>query len=294
MHEYRIDGTASALAITEAIRDIEVSRARFTGATIDGTGNLLQFTVERVPPKPTLLAADQPAPADSQVAWSGRLLVGGKQVDVRLYRHKAVATDAGGDLEMRVRLVQDALGVAVDGKAGPETWAALAQALTADAPAAPAVAAERANIRSEKIIATLSQSVRPYARALFFKAKANGISINIISGTRTFAEQNALYARGRTTPGAIVTKARGGYSNHNFGIAFDVGVFEGAAYLGESPKYAAVGVLGRELGLEWGGDWTSFVDAPHFQLRPDWAAGLSGSRMLAALRERYPDGTGIA
>lgn len=38
---------------------------------------------------------------------------------------------------------------------------------------------------------------------------------------RTFAEQNALYAQGRTTPGAIVTYARGGQSFHNFGLAFD-------------------------------------------------------------------------
>ena len=48
-----------------------------------------------------------------------------------------------------------------------------------------------------------------------------------------------------------MTNARGGYSNHNFGIAFDVGVFEGSKYIGESPKYKAIGAIGMDLGLEW-------------------------------------------
>jgi peptidoglycan L-alanyl-D-glutamate endopeptidase CwlK len=83
-----------------------------------------------------------------------------------------------------------------------------------------------------------------------------------------------------------VTNARGGYSNHNFGIAFDVGVFSGSRYLPESPKYKAVGALGTDLGLEWGGSWSSLVDQPHFQLRPAWAKALTGKQLLAELRDR--------
>jgi D-alanyl-D-alanine carboxypeptidase len=40
-------------------------------------------------------------------------------------------------------------------------------------------------------------------------------------GFRTYAEQDALYQQGRTTPGSIVTHARGGKSLHNFGLAID-------------------------------------------------------------------------
>ena len=47
-------------------------------------------------------------------------------------------------------------------------------------------------------------------------------TIRVVQGLRTFAEQNALYAQGRTTPGRIVTDARAGYSAHNFGYAVDV------------------------------------------------------------------------
>jgi len=39
---------------------------------------------------------------------------------------------------------------------------------------------------------------------------------------RTFAEQDAIYAKGRTVAGVIVTKAKGGQSWHNYGLAVDV------------------------------------------------------------------------
>jgi peptidoglycan L-alanyl-D-glutamate endopeptidase CwlK len=189
-------------------------------------------------------------------------------------------------IEDMIAAVQKKLGVQVDGRAGTETWGAIyAQIVKAKVDGMqPAEAISEVDARSEKVIATLQPQVRPLARALVQKAARNGIQIKVISGLRTYAEQNALYAQGRTQPGRKVTNARGGYSNHNFGIAFDVGVFEGTRYLGESPKYKAVGALGMELGLEWGGSWKSIVDEPHFQLRPAWATDLSERQMLAQLR----------
>lgn len=144
--------------------------------------------------------------------------------------------------------------------------------------------------RSEKYIATLLPELRPVVRLLVHKAAQSGIQIKIISGLRTTAEQDKLYAKGRTLPGAKVTNARGGYSDHNFGIAFDIGVFEGPKYLRESARYEAVGALGMELGLEWGGSWKSLVDQSHFQLRPAWARTLSEKAMLAELRDRAASG----
>lgn len=38
----------------------------------------------------------------------------------------------------------------------------------------------------------------------------------------TWAEQDKLYAQGRTAPGPVVTNARGGESWHNYGMAVDV------------------------------------------------------------------------
>lgn len=45
--------------------------------------------------------------------------------------------------------------------------------------------------------------------------------VRILDTLRTFAEQEALYAQGRSKPGVIVTKARPGHSAHNYGLAFD-------------------------------------------------------------------------
>lgn len=194
-----------------------------------------------------------------------------------------------------IEAVQRKLGVDVDGRPGTETWGAIYAALVKPKidGVAPADAVSTVDERSEKTIATLLPEVQPLARALVQKAAVNGITIKIISGHRSYAEQDALYAQGRTAPGKKVTNARGGYSNHNFGIAFDVGVFSGRQYLGESPKYKAVGVLGMELGLEWGGKWTSFADEPHFQLRPTWARAMTERDMLAALRQKVADGLPI-
>ena len=50
--------------------------------------------------------------------------------------------------------------------------------------------------------------------------------------------------------------------------------------------YGAVGALGVDIGLEWGGSWKTIVDAPHFQLRPEWAADMAEKQMLAELRAR--------
>jgi peptidoglycan L-alanyl-D-glutamate endopeptidase CwlK len=196
-------------------------------------------------------------------------------------------------IENMIAAVQKKLGVQVDGRAGPQTWGAIYARIVKGrgAPRAPAV--DRVDARSEKNIATLLPEVRPIARTLVHKAASADIQIKVISGTRSFAEQDRLFAQGRTRPGRRVTNARGGFSNHNFGIAFDIGVFEGRRYLPESPKYKAVGAMGADLGLEWGGNWKSIVDQPHFQLRPAWAAGMRERDMLAELRERVAAGTGV-
>ncbi len=141
--------------------------------------------------------------------------------------------------------------------------------------------------RSAAMIATLLPAAQRAARRLLAAANDGrlgpGVMVKVICGTRTYAEQTALYTQGRTTPGPIVTDAPAGYSNHNFGIAFDIGIFVRGEYEDESPFYAQVGALGRSQGLEWGGDWTSFPDEPHFQL--PWSGSLAQARALVASGE---------
>ncbi|HKI03422.1 MAG TPA: M15 family metallopeptidase [Thermoanaerobaculia bacterium] len=195
-------------------------------------------------------------------------------------------------IDKMIEAVQKQLGVRVDGHPGPDTWGAIYAAVVKPTISGkpPELSISKVDDRSETNIATLLPEVQPIARALVQKAASTGIQIKIISGSRTFAEQEALFAKGRTAPGPKVTNARGGFSNHNFGIAFDIGVFTGTKYFSESPKYKAVGVLGVDLGLEWGGNWTSIVDQPHYQLRPTWAKDMTEKEMLAELRKRVADG----
>ena len=190
-------------------------------------------------------------------------------------------------LTATIKQVQSALGVTSDGIAGPVTWSAIRKHIVTNLIAevdTNLTEVPKVDERSEKYIRTLHEQAQPYARALVHEAKKQGITIKIISGTRTYAEQNTLYAQGRSQPGKRVTNARGGYSNHNFGIAFDACIFDGSRPVWESPHYQTLGTIGKELGLEWGGDWRTFKDKPHFQLRPTWAKNMREKDMLRELR----------
>lgn len=106
-----------------------------------------------------------------------------------------------------------------------------------------------------------------------------GLAIGVGECLRTVPEQDALYAKGRTTAGSIVTNAKGSsYSSmHQWGVAFDFYRNDGkGAYYDSDGFFAKVGSIGKGIGLEWGGDWKSIADKPHFQL-PDW--GSSASRL---------------
>lgn len=117
----------------------------------------------------------------------------------------------------------------------------------------------------------------------------NGLKIKISETLRTVAEQDALYAQGRTEPGNIVTNAPGySYSSyHQWGTAFDFFRDDGkGAYYDRDDFFTKVGQIGKRLGLEWGGDWKKPVDKPHFQL-PDWGSSTSGIKKLYSTPEEF-------
>lgn len=119
-----------------------------------------------------------------------------------------------------------------------------------------------------------------------FMAECSRQDLKIAIGEtlRTVAEQDALYAQGRTKPGNIVTNAPGSsYSSyHQWGTAFDIYRNDGKGAYNESGNFfGRAGAIGTALGLEWGGNWKSIVDKPHFQL-PDWGSSTSGIKKLYA------------
>lgn len=92
-----------------------------------------------------------------------------------------------------------------------------------------------------------------------------GIRLRVTDGFRTFEEQDALYAKGRFgNTEEKVTDAKAGESYHNYGLAIDVcEIRDGAATW--ACDWDTIVPIAKELGWEWGGDWTSFKDRPHFQ-----------------------------
>lgn len=110
---------------------------------------------------------------------------------------------------------------------------------------------------------------------------SRGLKIKIGECFRSKAEQDELYAQGRTKPGNIVTNAPGSsYSSmHQWGVAFDFFKnIKGHEY-DDTSFFREVGAIGKSLGLEWGGDWTSPVDMPHLQLA-DWGSTPSKLKRL--------------
>ncbi|AQS83736.1 MAG: M15 family metallopeptidase [Acetobacter aceti] len=149
--------------------------------------------------------------------------------------------------------------------------------------------------RSERNIESLLPVAQIIARRMLATSRdLYPLVVKIISGTRTYAEQNALYAIGRTIDPQKkkVTNARGGESNHNFGIAWDVGIFEeNGRYMdgskpNDSKAYQALATAAKAAipELEWGGDWTSFVDPPHYQLK----TGKNAKEIRASFEKGLP------
>jgi len=130
--------------------------------------------------------------------------------------------------------------------------------------------------RNERAIARLHPQVRGLIRKFINDVYIkHQVQLVIVQDYRTYAQQDALYAKGRTASGNIVTNAKGGQSNHNFALAVDVFPLWDDGQLHMDGKSDAKNIeilkkiapVGKSIGLEWGGDWKSIVDNPHFQLK---------------------------
>jgi peptidoglycan LD-endopeptidase CwlK len=105
----------------------------------------------------------------------------------------------------------------------------------------------------------LARRVRQLADQLSFQ-------LVVTQGLRTYPQQDALYQQGRTTPGAIVTKAPAGHSMHNMALAVDVAPSDGMGgidWTGKSPKWEELLAKAPSCGLAEGAEWRTFPDEPH-------------------------------
>lgn len=112
-----------------------------------------------------------------------------------------------------------------------------------------------------------------FERRFISRMRKLGIPMFAHCVVRSHAEQERLFAEKRT-------KARGGESAHNYGMAIDL--IHGVKGWDLSEKaWALVGHIGLEIAtlnsikLVWGGDW-AFYDPAHFELK-DWKALAAGA-----------------
>ena len=115
--------------------------------------------------------------------------------------------------------------------------------------------------RLSEVHPELSRRASQFAQLM----EAQGYPIQITQGLRSWAQQDALFAQGRTAPGPKVTNAPGGYSNHCFGIAIDVCPFDGPKpdWNVSHPDWQAILRIAPTVGLR---DGISFRDEPHLEL----------------------------
>ena len=128
-------------------------------------------------------------------------------------------------------------------------------------------------------IETLHPRLRLEAKDIYIqicRCLTGSAQVRFTQTFRSSAEQNALYAQGRTTPGQIVTWAKGGQSYHNYGLAVDICLLiDGKTISWDTLKdYDGDGLsdwmecakVFEDHGWQWGGRWTKGkTDMPHFQ-----------------------------
>lgn len=146
---------------------------------------------------------------------------------------------------------------------------------------------------TSKRIALLHPSVREEVTKIIQECDAaltGRAKVRITQGLRTFKEQEDLYAIGRTKPGKKVTNAKAGQSIHNYGFAVDICmIIDGKVASWDHKKdwdndktadwYECVKIFAK-YGWDWGGNWKSFKDIPHFEKK-----GLNSWRKLNKLQK---------
>lgn len=113
-------------------------------------------------------------------------------------------------------------------------------------------------------IGYLHPEVQKICNKLLDKCAEEGLKVGLFETYRSDERQKYLYTQGSTTLSST--------GAHGFCVAFDIVAKDdkGNWTWDTSNKttlntYKRVGEIGKSLGLEWGGDWTTLVDLPHFQ-----------------------------
>lgn len=124
----------------------------------------------------------------------------------------------------------------------------------------------------------LRADVEANCRIFLRLCEAEGLRVLVTQTLRDDEYQAALYAKGRTAPGSIVTNSKW-TTFHGAGLAFDICKNVKGQEYSDAAFFDRCGAIAKRVGFSWGGDFKSFPDRPHIQ----WDAGgqYSGSMIRA-------------
>lgn len=118
-------------------------------------------------------------------------------------------------------------------------------------------------INSRKL-SDLRPDVRANVELLLEECKKQGLKVLITQTLRDNEYQAMLYAKGRTTPGPIVTNSKV-TTFHGVGLAIDFCENVPGREYADLTFFKNVATIAKYIGFSWGGDWKSFQDRPHLQ-----------------------------
>lgn len=115
------------------------------------------------------------------------------------------------------------------------------------------------------------QGVHPdLVRVVHAAALITSVNFIVTEGVRTAARQRELVAKGAAQ--TMRSRHIPGSNQSNLACAIDLAAVVGTQVRWDWPLYDRLGIVmkmaANSVGvpIEWGGDWTTFKDGPHFQL----------------------------
>lgn len=157
---------------------------------------------------------------------------------------------------------------------------------------------EALTTKSLNRIGAVNPNIKNRAIEIVKQSYKQNIYVIFSQGLRTMEEQASLYGQGRSSyiykgkqygnpKLPIVTQAPPGTSIHNYGLALDFFLCNedgSGAFWTVNDKWMKVVKIAKSLGFDWGGDWTSFKDYPHFE----WTGNLTYTQVFAGKVPTFP------
>ena len=116
---------------------------------------------------------------------------------------------------------------------------------------------------SSRDIKTLHPTLQRGAAEFLKRCEKAGLKVLITETIRDAEYQYLLFTNGKNV--TKLSGKKGQESPHQFGVAFDICKNVKGNEYNDNMFFKKCGDIWKEMGGVWGGDWTSFVDKPHFE-----------------------------